>query len=73
MRSSMKLVMTEIILLSTDKVVLVIEDDIRFAKIMIEKAHEMDLKVVVATNFGEVFELANKYNPIAVTLDVKLA
>ena len=23
-------------------------------------------------NFGEVFDLANKYNPIAVTLDVKL-
>ena len=58
--------------LSSDKVILVIEDDIRFAKIMIEKAHEMDLKVVVATNIGEVFDLTNKYNPIAVTLDVKL-
>ena len=57
---------------SNDKVVLVIEDDIRFAKIMIEKAHEMDLKVVVATSFGDVFELTNKFNPIAVTLDVKL-
>jgi CheY-like chemotaxis protein len=39
---------------------------------MIEKAHELDLKVVIATGFGEVFELANKYHPIAVTLDVKL-
>ncbi len=55
-----------------DKVVMVVEDDIRFAKIMIEKAHEMGLKVVVATAFGEVFDLANKYTPIAVTLDVKL-
>ena len=55
-----------------DKIVLVVEDDIRFAKIMIEKAHEMDLKVVVATNFGEVFDLVNKYSPCAVTLDVKL-
>jgi CheY-like chemotaxis protein len=55
-----------------DKVVMVVEDDIRFAKIMIEKAHELDLKVVVATSFGDVFELANKYSPIAVTLDVKL-
>ena len=27
---------------ANDKVVLVIEDDIRFAKIMIEKAHELD-------------------------------
>jgi CheY-like chemotaxis protein len=58
--------------LSHDKVVLVVEDDLRFAKIMIEKAHEMDLKIVVATGFGEVFDLTNKYNPIAVTLDVKL-
>jgi HAMP domain-containing protein/signal transduction histidine kinase/DNA-binding response OmpR family regulator len=59
-------------ILSGDKVVLVVEDDIRFAKIMIDKAHEMDMKAVVATSFGEVFELTNKYNPIAVTLDVKL-
>jgi CheY-like chemotaxis protein len=55
-----------------DKVVLVIEDDIRFGKIMMERAHEMDLKIVVATTFGEVFELVNKHNPIAITLDVKL-
>jgi signal transduction histidine kinase/CheY-like chemotaxis protein/HAMP domain-containing protein len=59
-------------IVSGDKVVLVIEDDVRFAKIMIEKAHEMDLRVVVATNFGSVFDLLNKFNPIAVTLDVKL-
>jgi signal transduction histidine kinase/CheY-like chemotaxis protein len=55
-----------------DNTVLVVEDDIRFSKIMIDKAHESGLKAVVATNFGEVFELVNKYNPIAVTLDVKL-
>ncbi len=59
-------------ILGSEKVVLVVEDDIRFAKIMIEKAHEMELKVVVATSFGEVFDLANKFNPVAVTLDVKL-
>ncbi len=59
-------------IIATDKVVLVIEDDIRFGKIMIEKAHEMELKIVVATSFADVFDLTNKYNPIAVTLDVKL-
>ncbi|MGZ8553189.1 MAG: response regulator, partial [Chitinophagaceae bacterium] len=59
-------------IVSGDKVVLVIEDDIRFGKIMIEKAHEMGLRVVVATNFGSVFDLVNKFDPIAVTLDVKL-
>ncbi|MVT06755.1 response regulator [Chitinophaga sp. ysch24] len=59
-------------IMESDKVVLIVEDDVRFAKIMQEKAHEMGLKVVVATSFGEVFDLTNKYNPIAVTLDVKL-
>jgi HAMP domain-containing protein/DNA-binding response OmpR family regulator/nitrogen-specific signal transduction histidine kinase len=59
-------------ILPGDKVVLVVEDDLRFAKIMIEKAHEINLKVVVATGFGDVFDLTNKFNPIAVTLDVKL-
>jgi signal transduction histidine kinase/CheY-like chemotaxis protein/HAMP domain-containing protein len=57
---------------ANDKVVLVIEDDVRFGKIMIEMAHELELKVVVATHFGDVFDLVNKYNPVAVTLDVKL-
>ncbi|BAV10030.1 Signal transduction histidine kinase [Filimonas lacunae] len=59
-------------IVENDKVVLIVEDDVRFAKIMQEKAHEMGLKVVVATSFGEVFDLTNKFNPIAVTLDVKL-
>jgi signal transduction histidine kinase/CheY-like chemotaxis protein/HAMP domain-containing protein len=55
-----------------DKVVLLIEDDIRFGKIMMDQAHEKNLKVMVATNFEEVFQLTNKNIPIAVTLDVKL-
>ena len=59
-------------IMSNDNVVLVVEDDLRFAKIMVEKAHEYDCKVVVATSFGDVFDLTNKYNPISVTLDVKL-
>jgi len=60
------------IITASDKTVLVVEDDIRFAKIMVDKAHELSLKVLVATNFGEVFELMNKFTPTAVTLDVKL-
>src|SRR5438093_12912364 len=39
---------------------------------MIDKAHQCDLKVVVASSFGQVFDLVNKYSPVAVTLDVKL-
>jgi HAMP domain-containing protein/signal transduction histidine kinase/CheY-like chemotaxis protein len=57
---------------SGNKVMLIVEDDLRFARIMVDKAHEVGLKAVVATGFGEVFELVNKFNPIAATLDVKL-
>ncbi|HYJ38056.1 MAG TPA: response regulator, partial [Chitinophagaceae bacterium] len=60
------------VIMGEDKVVMVVEDDLRFAKIMIEKAHEMEMKVVVATGFAEVLDLMNKFRPIAVTLDVKL-
>jgi HAMP domain-containing protein/signal transduction histidine kinase/CheY-like chemotaxis protein len=59
-------------ILANDKTILIVEDDVRFAKIMIEKAHKVGLKALVAVNYSEVFEFANKYNPIAVTLDIKL-
>jgi len=59
-------------ILAHEKVLLVVEDDMRFAKIMVEKAHEVNLKVAVAKGLGDVFELTNKFHPIAVTLDVKL-
>ena len=57
---------------TNDKVILVVEDDLRFGKIMIEKAHEKGLKAIVATNYLEVFDFINRFSPIAITLDVKL-
>jgi CheY-like chemotaxis protein len=57
---------------ATDKVVLVVEDDLRFGKIIIEKAHELGMKVIIATNYLEVFDFINRFSPIAITLDVKL-
>jgi HAMP domain-containing protein/signal transduction histidine kinase/CheY-like chemotaxis protein len=55
-----------------DNVILVVEDDLRFSRIMIDKAHKAGLKALVASNYSEVFEFANKYKPLAVTLDIKL-
>ncbi len=55
-----------------DKLVLIVEDDLRFSKIMMDIAHKQNLKVIIASSYGEVFEYANKYKPIAVTLDIKL-
>jgi signal transduction histidine kinase/CheY-like chemotaxis protein/HAMP domain-containing protein len=55
-----------------EKVILIVEDDIRFGKIIIEKAHQYGLKAIVATNYIEVFDFINRFMPMAITLDVKL-
>ncbi len=57
---------------SHDMVVLIVEDDLRFGKILIERAHQMGLKAVVAVSYIEVFDFINQFSPIAMTLDVKL-
>jgi CheY-like chemotaxis protein len=55
-----------------DKVVLIVEDDLRFGRIIIDKAHHEGLKAIVATNYLEVFDFINRFSPVAITLDVKL-
>jgi len=55
-----------------DQVLLVIEDDIRFTKILIDKAHDHNLKVVVAISYLDIFDSIHKYNPVAITLDVNM-
>ncbi|TWJ00672.1 signal transduction histidine kinase [Mucilaginibacter frigoritolerans] len=55
-----------------DKVLLVIEDDLRFTKIVVDKAHDFGLKVLVAISYLEIFESIQKYDPIAITLDVNM-
>ncbi|MEP7164728.1 MAG: HAMP domain-containing protein [Ferruginibacter sp.] len=59
-------------IVSTDKVLIIVEDDLRFGKIMIEKAHQNNMKAVVAISYIEVFDFINRYMPVAITLDVKL-
>jgi HAMP domain-containing protein/signal transduction histidine kinase/CheY-like chemotaxis protein len=55
-----------------DKVVLIVEDDLRFGKILVEKARQEKLKAIVAVSYIEVFDFVNRFSPIAITLDVKL-
>lgn len=59
-------------IVAEDKVIIVIEDDIRFTKIVMDKAHDLNLKVVVAISYFEIFECIQKYDPIAITLDVNM-
>lgn len=55
-----------------DKIVLIIEDDTEFLKLLIDYAHIYGYKAV-ATKQGETgLMLANKYKPIAVILDLML-
>jgi len=55
-----------------DKIVLIVEDDMRFGKIITERAHQEGLKAIMAVSYIEVFDFINRFSPIAITLDVKL-
>ncbi len=55
-----------------DKVILIVEDDLRFGKILIDMAHGNGLKAIVAVSYIEVFDFINRFMPVAITLDVKL-
>jgi len=55
-----------------DRILLIIEDDVKFAKILIEMAHDKGFKAVVTTRGESGLELARRYVPDAVTLDIAL-
>ncbi len=55
-----------------DKTVLIVEDDIIFAKILLENARESGFKGVVATSGDVGLLCAKEYRPDAIILDIKL-
>ena len=57
---------------SADRLLLVIEDDSKFARIMTEMARERRFKVVVAKQGDTGLALANELVPDAITLDIQL-
>ncbi len=54
------------------RVILVVEDDERFAKVLYDLAHELGFRCVIATTAEEGFAAAVQYEPSAVLLDVGL-
>jgi hypothetical protein len=54
------------------RVLLVIEDDARFARILYDLAHELGFQCVIAGTADEGVELARQYRPAAIVLDMNL-
>ncbi len=55
-----------------DSVLLIVEDDGTFARILVDLAHERGLKALVALRGGSAISLAREFQPGAITLDIAL-
>ena len=57
---------------SGDRTLLIVEDDVNFARILLELAREKGFKGIVATSGEEGWVLARRFKPDAITLDICL-
>jgi len=55
-----------------DAVVLIIEDDVTFARILMDLAHDRNIRALVATRGATALTLAREFLPGAITLDINL-
>jgi CheY-like chemotaxis protein len=55
-----------------DAVLLIVEDDPHYARVLVDLAHDKGFKVLVAMRGSEALSLARQYRPMAVSLDVFL-
>jgi HAMP domain-containing protein/CheY-like chemotaxis protein len=55
-----------------DTVLLIVEDDPHYARVLVDLAHDHGLKVLVAMRGADALTLAREYQPTAVSLDVFL-
>ena len=55
-----------------DPLLLIVEDDPHYARIMVDLAHDRGLKAVVAARGSAALALAREYHPTAISLDVFL-
>jgi signal transduction histidine kinase/DNA-binding response OmpR family regulator/CHASE3 domain sensor protein len=57
---------------ANDKVILIVEDDVNFAKSLMEFTHKQGYKAIVAVRGDEALPLAKVYKPAGILLDVQL-
>ena len=55
-----------------DEVMLIIEDDLPFAETLLAQCHERHFKAIISTTGEEGIELALKYQPAGIILDINL-
>jgi len=55
-----------------DNILLIVEDDPHYARVLVDLARDKGFKVLVAARGAEALELAKQYQPAAVSLDVFL-
>ncbi|HKS21857.1 MAG TPA: response regulator, partial [Thermoanaerobaculia bacterium] len=55
-----------------DRVVMIVEDDVRFASILLDMAREKGFKAIATTRGEAALQLARRYKPDAITLDIQL-
>jgi len=55
-----------------DPVLLIVEDDVTFARILVDLAHDRAIKVLVALRGSTALTLAREFSPRAITLDINL-
>ncbi len=55
-----------------DRVVMIVEDDVNFARILLDMARDKGFRGIIATRGETAIALAKRYHPDAITLDIAL-
>jgi HAMP domain-containing protein/signal transduction histidine kinase/CheY-like chemotaxis protein len=55
-----------------DKILLIAEDNLTFAKIMLDQAHINGIKAIITTKGNDVIDFINQFHPHAITMDLNM-